>query len=369
MAGKGSLRYDHPLCLGAVGVTGASAANRIAKEADLIIGIGTRYSDFTTASKTQFQNPDVRFVNINVAEFDAYKHSAVPLVGDAKIALAELLALLEEYRVDDAYRSRAMQLHDEWEAEVDRIYSVRHEPLPSQGELIGAINEHGDPDAVMVCAAGSLPGDLHKLWRSRHPRQYHLEYGYSTMGYEISGGLGIKMADPRREVYVLVGDGSYLMLSNEIVTSIQEGYKLTVVLMDNHGFKSIGGLSRSLGQGGFGTRHVYPANGVLPGDKPEGQNGQDSEVKTLHLDLAMNARSLGAHVIECRTYEDMVAALAAAKTIERTVVIYVQNDRYVGVPGYESWWDVPVAEVSEMDSVNAAREEWEEKRAMERYFL
>jgi 3D-(3,5/4)-trihydroxycyclohexane-1,2-dione acylhydrolase (decyclizing) len=363
MAGKGSLRYDHSLCLGAVGVTGTSAANLLALEADLVIGIGTRYSDFTTASKTQFQDPDVRFININVAEFDAYKHSAIPLVGDARVTLEELGAALAGHQVEDAYRNRAQQLHDEWEAEVDRIYAIRHTPLPSQGELIGVVNDQGDPAAVMVAAAGSLPGDLHKLWRTRHPQQYHLEYGYSTMGYEIAGGLGVKMADPQREVYVLVGDGSYLMLSADIITSIQEGYKLTVVLMDNRGFKSIGSLSRSVGDKGFGTRYVYPNNGGLPSDEA------GEEVRDLPVDLAMNARSLGAHVIECESRDDFVAALDAAKQIDHTVVIYVPNDRYLGVPGYHSWWDVPVAEVSESDSVRAAREEWGEMRAKERYFL
>jgi 3D-(3,5/4)-trihydroxycyclohexane-1,2-dione acylhydrolase (decyclizing) len=304
----------------------------------------------------------LRFVNINVAEFDAFKHNALPLVGDARATLEELTSLLTAYRLDPQVTQAAQQLHNAWEAEVDRIYAVRHAPLPSQGELIGAVNELGDPEAVMVCAAGSLPGDLHKLWRTRHPKQYHLEYGYSTMGYEIAGGLGIKMAEPSREVYVMVGDGSYLMLANEIVTSIQEGYKLTIVLMDNHGYKSIGALSRSLGQTGFGTRYVYPEGGKLPDD-------QMGEVDELPVDLAMNARSLGAHVIECDSYPSFVRALGEAKWIDRTVVIHVQNDRYVGVPGYNSWWDVPVAEVSESDTVNAAREEWAEMRARERYFL
>ena len=362
MAGKGSLSYDYALCLGAIGATGASAANLMARDADLVIGIGTRYSDFTTASKTQFQDPNVRFININVAEFDAYKHSAIPLVGDARATIDELLAALEGSGTSDEYRARAQSLHDDWEAEVDRIYSIRNEPLPSQGELIGAVNEFGDPEAVMVCAAGSLPGDLHKLWRSRHPKQFHLEYGYSCMGYEIAGGLGIKMAEPDREVYVLVGDGSYLMMSHEIMTSVQEGYKLTIVLMDNRGHKSIGGLSRSLGQDGFGTRFAYATEDGLPTDEQE-------EIKPLPVNLALNALSLGAHVIECKGYEDVVKALGRAKLLERTTVIYVQNDRYVAVPGYESWWDVPVAEVSESDSVNAAREEWEEMRAKERYFL
>jgi 3D-(3,5/4)-trihydroxycyclohexane-1,2-dione acylhydrolase (decyclizing) len=361
MAGKGSLNYNHSFNLGAIGVTGTFAANLIARDADLIIGIGTRYTDFTTSSKTAFQHPDVHFININVTEFDTYKHHALPVVGDAKATLKELSLMLEGHQTNADYQSEARKLHDEWENEVDRIYAIRNQPLPSQGELIGAVNETGDPDGVMVCAAGSLPGDLHKLWRTRHPKNYHLEYGYSCMGYEIAGGLGIKMANPEREVYVLVGDGSYLMLSNEIITSIQEGYKLIIVLMDNQGFKSIGSLSRSLGQMGFGTRYAYPKNGILPED--------ENDIQALPVDLAMNAQSLGAYVIQCETYDDFVTALQKARETDRTTVIYVQNDRYVSVPGYESWWDVQVAEVSENESVQAARKEWEKMRAKERYFL
>jgi 3D-(3,5/4)-trihydroxycyclohexane-1,2-dione acylhydrolase (decyclizing) len=362
MAGKGSLRYDLPLNLGAIGVTGTFAANRLAREADLVIGIGTRYSDFTTASKTAFQQPQVRFINLNVAEFDASKHQALALVGDAQAGLAELSRLLEGYRVAPEYRAQAERLHGEWDAEVERIYALRNTPLPSQGELIGAVNELGDPEGIMINASGSLPGDLHKLWRARHPKNYHLEYGYSCMGYEIAGGLGIKMAAPEREVYVMVGDGSYLMLSQEIVTSVQEGQKLIIVLLDNQGFKSIGSLSRSLGQAGFGTRYSYPQNGVLPGDDAE-------EVAPLPVDLAANAASLGAHLIRCATYDDFAAALKAARGIDRTTVIYIQSDRLVGVPGYESWWDVPVAEVSESTSVREARAEWEQMRENERHFL
>jgi 3D-(3,5/4)-trihydroxycyclohexane-1,2-dione acylhydrolase (decyclizing) len=363
MAGKGSLRYDHALSLGAIGATGTFAANRMAREADLVIGIGTRYSDFTTSSKTAFQRPDVRFININVATFDASKHQALPLVGDAKVTLEELLELLAGYSVEASYRARAEQLHAEWDAEVERIYQIRNEPLPSQGELIGAVNDLSEPSAIMVCAAGSLPGDLHKLWRARHPKNYHMEYGYSCMGYEIAGGLGVKMAAPERDVYVMVGDGSYLMMNSEIVTSIQEHYKLIIVLLDNQGFKSIGALSRSLGQDGFGTRYVYPSNGVLPGD----QAGED--VQALPVDLAANARSLGAHVIECKTYVDFVKALEAVRRTDSTSLIYIQNDRYAGIPNYESWWDVPVAEVSEMPSVEAAHTEWAQMRTRERYFL
>ncbi|MBV9258747.1 MAG: 3D-(3,5/4)-trihydroxycyclohexane-1,2-dione acylhydrolase (decyclizing), partial [Ktedonobacteraceae bacterium] len=363
MAGKGSLRYDHPLNLGAIGATGTFAANRIARDADLMIGIGTRYSDFTTSSKTAFQHPEVRFININVAEFDAFKHAALPLVGDARATLEELLSLLNDYTVDEGYCAQAMQLHDAWDDEVERIYSIRSEPLPSQGELIGAVNELSSPEAIMVCAAGSLPGDLHKVWRARHPKNYSLEYGYSCMGYEIAGGLGIKMAAPDRDVYVMVGDGSYLMMNSEIVTSIQEHYKLIIVLLDNDGFKSIGSLSRSLGQDGFGTRYVYPHNGVLPDDTV------GAEARTLPVNLAANAHSLGAHVIECKTRADFSAALQEARGIDRTTVIYIRNDRYAGIPAYEGWWDVPVAEVSAMPQVESSRAQWTEMRAHERYFL
>ncbi len=363
MAGKGSLGYDHPLNLGAIGATGTFAANRVAKDADLIIGIGTRYSDFTTSSKTAFQNPGVRFININVAAFDAGKHQALPLIGDAQVTLEELGELVTGYSVDAGYRARAEQLHSEWDREVERIYSIRHAPLPSQGELIGAVNELSEPSAIMVCAAGSLPGDLHKVWRARHPKNYHMEYGYSCMGYEIAGGLGVKMAAPERDVYVMVGDGSYLMMNSEIVTSIQEGYKLNIVLLDNSGFKSIGALSRSLGQDGFGTRYVYPQHGQWPTD------AAGDDVQTLPVDLAANARSLGAHVIECKTHAEFVAALAAAKGSERTTVIYIQNDRYQAISGYEGWWDVPLAEVSTMPSVQEARAEWVAMRAQERDFL
>jgi 3D-(3,5/4)-trihydroxycyclohexane-1,2-dione acylhydrolase (decyclizing) len=362
-AGRGSLRYDNPLSLGAVGATGTLAANQLAREADLVLGIGTRYSDFTTASKTAFQHPDVRFVNINVASFDAAKHSALPLVGDAQVTLAELHELLDGYQVSAAYRARAQSLHTQFQAEIDRVYATRHQPLPSQAELVGALNEHTDPDAVIVCAAGSLPGDLDKLWRARHPKQFHLEYGYSCMGYEIPGGLGVKMADPTREVYALVGDGNYLMMNGEIVTSIQEGYKLTIVLMDNDGFKSIGGLSRSIGSAGFGTRYVYRGEGLLDGDDGT------IDVRTLPVDLAANARSLGAHVIQTNDYAEFVAALDAARATDRTTVIHVRNDRLHGVPDYEGWWDVPVAEVSDMPAVQAARATWETGRARERSFL
>jgi len=220
-AGKGSLAFDHPQCVGGMGVTGSSAANRLAREADLVIGIGTRYSDFTTASVTAFQNPGVRFININVAEFDAYKHAAIPLVGDARVTLEELHAAVAGFTVDNEYRARIETFRTEWEKEVDRIYGIRKEPPISQGEVIGALNSFVRPQDVVVCAAGSLPGDLHKLWRTRDPKGYHLEYGYSCMGYEVAGGVGVKMAAPDRDVYVMVGDGSWLMMSSDLVTALQ----------------------------------------------------------------------------------------------------------------------------------------------------
>jgi 3D-(3,5/4)-trihydroxycyclohexane-1,2-dione acylhydrolase (decyclizing) len=357
-AGKGSLPYDHPLCLGAIGVTGTLAANRVAADADLVIGVGTRWSDFTTASKTAFRNPDVRFVNVNVADFDAAKHSGLALVGDAGATLERLDELLAGWSVDDAYREEAARLNREWDAEVSRLYAVEHDP-PAQSAVIGAVNDAARPQDVVVCAAGSMPGDLHKLWRTREPKGYHVEYGYSCMGYEIPGGLGVKMAAPERDVYVLIGDGSYLMLPGELVTAVQERLKLTIVLVDNQGFKSIGSLSRSLGTDGFGTLYRYRDNGLL---------GVDSEKSDAYLpvDLAANAESLGAKVFRASTIEELRAGLESARAEEGPVVIAVQSDRYEGVPDYDSWWDVAVAEVSDVPSVRAAREAYEAARADER---
>ena len=350
-AGKGSLPYDHPCNLGAVGATGTLAANRIAADADLVIGVGTRWSDFTTASKTAFRAAGVQFINVNIATFDALKHTGLPLAGDARTTLAALLERLAGWSVAATYRAQAGRLQSEWAREVDRLYHLGHGPLPAQSEVLGAVNELSGPRDVVVCAAGSMPGDLHKLWRTRDPKGYHVEYGYSTMGYEIAGGLGVKMADPSRQVYVLVGDGSYLMMAQEIVTSVQEGMKLTVVLVDNQGYSSIGALSRSLGSSGFGTQ----------------LRGRDGE--PLPIDLATNAEGLGAHVLRARDIEELRDALVAARGIDRTVVIRVQVDRHVGVPAYESWWDVPVAEVSETASVQDARRAYEEASRERRWYL
>jgi 3D-(3,5/4)-trihydroxycyclohexane-1,2-dione acylhydrolase (decyclizing) len=354
-AGKGSLPYDHSQCLGAIGVTGTPGANILAREADLIIGVGTRYSDFTTASQSAFQHPSVRFINVNVCEFDAGKQAALPLVGDAKVTLEELRSLLTGVRVQDSYSAQLQKFRASWEQEVDRIYNLNVGVPISQGEVIGVVNEVSGPHDVVVCAAGSLPGDLHKLWRTREPNGYHLEYGYSCMGYEISGGMGVKMAAPNRNVYVMVGDGSYLMMAQEIVTAAQEGIKLIVVVLDNHGFSSIGGLSRACGNRGMGTEYRYRRNGKLEGD-------------SIPVDFVANAQSLGAHAVRAKTRDDLRNALREAGQRPGTSVVVIETAYDQRVPGYESWWDVPIAEVSEVAPVRAAREKYVKAREKQRIF-
>jgi 3D-(3,5/4)-trihydroxycyclohexane-1,2-dione acylhydrolase (decyclizing) len=357
-AGKGSLPYDHPQNLGAIGVTGTFAANRIAFEADLVIGIGTRYSDFTTASKTAFQNPKVRFININVAEFDAFKHSALPIVADARAAIETLGKAVRGWRVSGAQRNRVAALNRRWDREVNRLYHTPTGVPVSQAEVIGAVNDFARPRDVVMCAAGSLPGDLHRLWRTRDPKGYHLEYGYSCMGYEVAGGLGIKLAAPDREVYVMVGDGSWLMMSSELVTAVQEGVKLTIVLLDNHGYQSIGGLSQAIGNKHFGVRYKMrnPKTGDLDG-------------ANVPIDFAANARSLGAHVITARDIPELKSALVEARRQTRSTVIVIETDPAKRAPGYDSWWDVPVSQVSELQGVRKARKEFEAAVKKERSFL
>jgi 3D-(3,5/4)-trihydroxycyclohexane-1,2-dione acylhydrolase (decyclizing) len=355
-AGKGSLPFDHPQQLGAVGTTGTPGANVVAREADLILGIGTRYSDFTSASKTAFQNPAVRFININVAEFDAYKHAALPLTGDARLTITELQQALGKFAVEESYRAQINEFRARWENEVDRIYGIHQPPPITQGEVIGIVNNFTKPSDIVICAAGSLPGDLHKLWRTRQPGGYHMEYGFSCMGYEIAGGLGAKMADPAREVYVLVGDGSYLMMSQEIVTSLQEGFKINIILLDNHGFSSIGGLSRACGNEGMGTNYRHRRGGKYDGE-------------VVFVDFAANAASLGAWTARAKTADELKASLAAAREQKRTSVVVIETSYDQRVPGYESWWDVPIAEVSERDAVKAARRNYEEARKKERFFF
>jgi 3D-(3,5/4)-trihydroxycyclohexane-1,2-dione acylhydrolase (decyclizing) len=358
-AGKGAIPFDAAGSLGGVGATGTLAANRIARGSDLLVGIGTRWSDFTTASHSAFQHPDVRFISLNIAAFDAGKLSGLPLLGDARAGLEALAQALAEHRVDPDYLATIAAERDAWQREVERLYHLGHQPLPSQAEVIGAVEEAAGEEDVVVAAAGSMPGDLHKLWRARRPGTYHVEYGYSCMGYEIAGGLGVKLAEPDREVYVLVGDGSYLMMSSEIVTAVQERLKLTIVLVDNAGYASIGALSRSVGGQGFGTLYRYRVEDSLGTD-------EDDSGERLPVDLGANAASLGAQLIRAAGIDELRAALETAKAMDSTVVIHVATDRHAGVPGYESWWDVPVAAVSASEAVRRARAEYELRRMRQR---
>jgi 3D-(3,5/4)-trihydroxycyclohexane-1,2-dione acylhydrolase (decyclizing) len=372
-AGRGALVSDHPLSLGALGATGTPAANRLAREADVVIGVGTRWSDFTTASKSAFRDPDVRFININVAGFDAAKHSGAAVVADAREGLDALREALGGQRADGAWSQRATDEAEGWEREVVRLVAppaAGADGLPHQAAIIGAINDAAAETGVVVCAAGSAPGDLHKLWRARDPdgKGYHVEYGYSCMGYEIPGGMGVKLAAPEREVYVMVGDGSYLMLPGELTTAVAERIPIVVVLVDNHGYASIGALSRSLGSAGFGTHYRRSANGSLPLDAADGAGPADA-AEALPVDLAANAESLGARVIRTNTIPELRDALVVARGADGPVVIHIEADRYAAVPSYEGWWDVPVAEVSEDDAVRAAREDYERARTAQRAHL
>jgi 3D-(3,5/4)-trihydroxycyclohexane-1,2-dione acylhydrolase (decyclizing) len=369
-AGRGALPSDHPSSLGAVGATGTSAANRLAREADLVIGVGTRWSDFTTASKSAFQDPDVRFVNVNVAAFDAAKHSGLAVVADARPALEALAEALAGHRVDPDWERRAAEEAGAWGAEVARLVAPADGPLPHQAAVIGAVNDAAGESGVVVCAAGSMPGDLHKLWRARDPagKGYHVEYGYSCMGYEIPGGMGVKLAAPERDVFVMVGDGSYLMLPGELATAVAEGIGIVVVLVDNHGYASIGALSRSVGSAGFGTHYRRASNGVPVLDDAAGASPVEP-ADPLPVDLAANAQSLGARVIRARTIDELRDALAEARGADGPVVVHIEVDRYAGVPSYEGWWDVPVAEVSEDPAVRAARADYERDRAAQRSYV
>jgi 3D-(3,5/4)-trihydroxycyclohexane-1,2-dione acylhydrolase (decyclizing) len=350
-AGKGSLPYDHPQAVGAIGATGTTAANAIARDADLVLGVGTRWSDFTTASRSVFAADDVRFVNLNVAVVDAAKHAGVPLLADARVGLEGLREALAGWSADASHTERAGTLAAEWDATVERAYTLGHGPLPAQSEVLGVVNRVSGPRDVVVCAAGSMPGDLHKLWRTRDPKGYHVEYGFSTMGYEIAGGLGVKLAAPDREVYVMVGDGSFLMMAQEIVTAVQEQIKLTVVLVQNHGFASIGALSESVGSQRFGTSY----------------RGRDGEV--LPVDLAAVAAGLGADVRRASTIESFEEALREAAASPRITVVEVQTDPLVGAPDSEAWWDVPVAEVAGLDSTRAARATYEQHKRTQRQYV
>ena len=357
-AGKGSLPYDHPQSVGAIGSTGTTAANTLATEADVVIGIGTRYSDFTSASRTAFNNPDVRFVNINVASVDSVKQGGLSVVADARETIEALSAALGDYAVTDEYRSRTAELAQQWDQTVTNAYRVEDDGSAlNQNQVIGLTNTLSDPRDVVVCAAGSMPGDLHKLWRTRDRKGYHVEYGYSCMGYEVAGGIGVRMASPDRDVFVMVGDGSYLMMATELVTAVQEGVKVILVLVQNHGFASIGSLSESLGSQRFGTSYRYrDDSGRLAGDK-------------LPVDLAANAASLGAEVIKVTTAAEFTDAVKVAKANEHTTVIHVETDPLIYAPDSQSWWDVPVSQTSALDTTQEAYETYAEWKKIQRPYV
>ena len=363
-AGGGSLDWDHPQYLGGIGATGTTAANRLAAQADVVIGIGTRYSDFTTASRTVFQNDGARFVTINVAAFDAYKHgSQLPVVADARETLVKLIGALSGFRVSDDYSRQIAAEKSEWDAAVDVAFEPSGLDLPGQPEIIGAVQESSDPRDVIVQAAGSLPGDLHKLWRVRDPLGYHVEYAFSCMGYEIAGGMGVRRGAPDRDVIVMVGDGSYLMLHTELVTAVAEGIKIIVVLIQNHGYASIGHLSETVGSERFGT--WYRAFDEA------GSNFQGDQI--LPVDLAANARSYGIDTIEIEPSADAIGdlreAMAKAKASDTSTLIHINSNPLIYAPDGEGWWDVPVAETSTLDSTKSALEDYKQQKAAQRPLL
>lgn len=356
-AGKAGVPHEHDLALGALGSSGSAYANARANEADVVIGIGTRYTDFTTASNTMFKNPDVRFVNINVAEIDALKESAIALVGDARETLDELLALLGDYSVAESERKATIAAAAEWRGEIDHIVEVTGGDTLSQAEMIGLVNAAAEADDVVVAAAGSMPGDLHRLWRPGSTKGYDMEYGNSCMGYEVAGGVGAQIAAPDRRVFVLVGDGSYLMMAQEIMTAVQEHLQLTVVIVDNYGFGSIAALSETLGSQTFGTRF---------NERGEGMRHDGTR---LEVDFVANARSFGAEVFSASTASGLQKALADARAYDGTSVVYVQVDAQGRFGGSGAWWDVPVAEVSTLESSVKAREVYETNKAEQKLYL
>ncbi|TKA11070.1 3D-(3,5/4)-trihydroxycyclohexane-1,2-dione acylhydrolase (decyclizing) [Actinacidiphila oryziradicis] len=357
-AGKGSLRYDHPADLGGIGHTGTAVADDLARTADLIIGVGTRYSDFTTASSTLFATPGVRFINLNVAAFDAHKMSALPLVADARSGLLALAEELAGHRVDETFEAEYRTGKTRWERLVDVAYGADDEDArPTQTQVLGALDSVVGDNDVIINAAGSLPGDLHKLWRARSPRQYHLEYGYSCMGYEIPAGIGVRLAAPDRPVWSLVGDGTYLMMPTEIVTAVQEGINVNLLLIQNHGYASIGGLSEETGAERFGTAYRFRApDGTYTGDP-------------LPVDLAANVASLGMDVIRAATVRELRSALATARASDRPTCVYVETDPAPTAPAAQAWWDVPVAETATRPAAVKAREEYDRRAAQRRRHL
>lgn len=360
-AGKGIVPWDHPWNVGPIGSAGGLAANRLARDADLVIAVGTRLADFTTASKTAFQHPGVQFLGINVNAQDAHKMRGTALIGDARATLDAIRTLAGQTHASGLRAALEREVRDhreEWAGIVNQLTEPDTSSEPTQAEVIGAVNAAAGPRDVVVCAAGGMPGDLLKLWRTRDPKGYHVEYGYSCMGYEIAGGLGVKLAAPDREVFVMVGDGSYLMLHTEIVTSIQEGQKLIIVLVDNGGFRCIRDLQTSSGSPSFGNelRFRDPKTGRLNGE-------------IVPVDFVRNAESLGAIARAATTIDELREALGAAKEDDRTTLIHVPITSEQAVPSFESWWDVPIAETSGQQPVRAARADYESARERQRHFV
>ncbi len=357
-AGKGGIPWNHPQNVGALGATGGSAANRLAAEADVVLAIGTRLADFTTGSKTTF-HPDATFIGLNVSPLDAHKLFALPLVGDAKRGLESLTSALQnDTGTSENYRQKIAELKQTWDGTIDEILVVDDPEDLAQGAVIGMVNEVVGEDATMICAAGSMPGDLHKLWRTRDPRGYHVEYGYSCMGYEIPAGLGVKLAEPERDVVVMIGDGSYLMLNSEIVTAVAESLDLTIVLVDNHGYQSIHGLQRSTGTPHFGLElRSRDAQNLLDGPY-------------IPVDYRAHAAAMGAHAVYTNTETDFRQALQEAKTRKgvNVVVVEVNPEKRVGGYAFGGWWDVPIAEVSESESVREKRRQYEQDKKKQTLF-
>ncbi|PQP83859.1 3D-(3,5/4)-trihydroxycyclohexane-1,2-dione acylhydrolase (decyclizing) [Paenibacillus sp. PCH8] len=356
-AGKSAVSWDHPLNVGAIGVTGSLAANRLAREADVIIGVGTRFSDFTTASRSAFQHPEVSFININLNSMDAAKLGGEAILADAREGLQALQKELQQLQYQSAYgASEVADLRDEWNAEVDRLYAAQHESGLAQTTAVGIVNRTIDPSSVIVCAAGSLPGDLHRLWRAAEPKTYHMEYGFSCMGYEVSGAFGAALAEPDREVYAMVGDGSYLMLHSELVTSLQEQKKMTVLLFNNNGFQCIHNLQREHGSDGFGNEFRYreAESGRLTGDY-------------MPIDFAAHARSMGVKAYRAETAEQLEQALRDAKNETVSTLIEIPVVPGTNAGGYESWWNVGVPEVSAEEKVVHAHKTMQENRAKAKF--
>ncbi|MFD9599452.1 3D-(3,5/4)-trihydroxycyclohexane-1,2-dione acylhydrolase (decyclizing) [Streptomyces sp. NPDC059970] len=362
-AGKGSLRHDHPADVGGIGHTGTATADELARTADLVIGIGTRYSDFTTASATLFSDPSVRFLNLNITGFDAHKLGALPLVADARTALEALTAALaaRNHRVDPSYETEYTEAKENWEQRVTAAFTAEDpHARPTQAQVLGLLDALVTEDDILINAAGSLPGDLHKLWRARSPHQYHVEYGYSCMGYEIPAAIGVQLATPGRPVWALVGDGTYLMNPTEIVTAVQQELPVKLVILQNHGYASIGGLSETVGGERFGTAYRHrAADGAFTGPP-------------LPVDLAANAGSLGMRVLRAKTVRDLREALAEARVADRPTCVYVETetaDTVSGPPPAQAWWDVPVAETATRPSAVKAREEYDRHVADRRHHL